>query len=247
MSNISVYHDSALGGGSTLTATGVGTNSSVEFLADDRLSFKYVTAGGEAEIQVDQPAANVRIFTDLAIVDHNLDGSTFTLTSYTDSGRGSPTVEISAQEIPNEDPFIINIGTLTNYQNFDIDITVSGGGTASVGEWMAATKFTSPVRPAIGIRTDYIPRQTFVILPNGERQAIKHAETIRKKTYIVDGLPIAEAQQWVTVFTTGEGAALVILEDDVGDTYPALMDTQLTINDSTKIVSIELIFEEVKL
>jgi len=247
MTTIAVYHDSALSGGSTLASSGIASNSSVAYLSDDRLSFKYVTAGSEDEIQVDQDSTNVRQFTDIIFSDHNLDGSTFTLTSYTDSGRGSPTVEINAQEIPNEDPYIKNVGTLTDYANFDIDIAVSGSQTASVGEILAATKFTSPIGQAIGIQTQEVPRTTFVLMPNGERQSVTHGAVVRVKQYRVGGMTIDEANLWVDVFTNNAGAQMVILEDDRGDTYPCMMNQELTVSDNSKILSISLEFIELKL
>ncbi len=246
MSNISIYQENALTGGSTVTVTGIAPNSSAAYLSDSRLSFKYVTTGSETEIQVDQDPINVIVFTDLVMVDHNLAGSTFTLTSYTDSGRGSPTVEINAQEIPNEDPYIKNVGTLTNYANFDIDITVSGGATASIGEIMAAVKFTSPQRPGIGIQTIEVPRTTFILMPNGERQSVKHGGVVRIKNYTIGGLTIDQANEWVDIFTDNANL-LVVLEDERGDTYPAMMNQELIIDDDSKILSIDLEFTEVKL
>ena len=246
MANIQVLHNNALSAGTT-TSSGIGTGSSVTYLSDNRASFKYTTAGSEDEIQLDQDSANVIVFTDLAISDHNLAGSTITFTSYTDSGRGSPTVEVSAQEIPNEDPFVLSLSAFTDYQNVDIDIAVSGSNTASVGELGLYQRFASPISPGVGIRTNEIPRATFVLLPNGERQTITHGGVVRNKIYTIGGLSIAQANEWVDVFTNNAGAQLVILDDERGDTYPCMMMQEMAINDTVNILSVSLEFTEVKL
>ncbi len=248
MANISVFHDSILTGGSFVTATGIDANSSAAYLRDDRLSFKFVTSGTNTTVSIDQQVANNRSFTDLILADHNIDGGTISVTSFTNAGRGSATTELAEINIPNEDPFIVAMdGALTNTQFVDIDIAASGTNTMSIGEVQLSTKFTSPQRPAIGIRTTYIPRMTVITLLNGEKQTIKHAETSRRKEYTIGGLTIAEAAQWSDLFIANEGAGLVVLSDDVGDEFVCMMNTELTVSDDSKIVSIDLTFEEIKL
>ena len=247
MSNISVYHNNALTAGTT-TSSGVATGSSVSYLADNRLSFKYVTAGGTDTVQLDQAANNIIIFTDLAIIDHNLVGERITITSYPTSSRSTPTVEVNSQAIGSADPFILNLGTLSQYQFIDIDLTITGSvNTANVGELGLYTKFTSPISPAVGIRTNEIPRSTFVLLPNGERQTIKRGGVVRQKIYTIGGLSISQANEWIDVFTNNAGAQMVILDDERGDQYPCMMNQTMTINDTIKILAVNLDFTEVKL
>ncbi len=51
---------------------------------------------------------------------------------------------------------------------------------------------------------------------------------------------------WIDVFNDEERDELVVLQDDEGDTYPALMGQQLSVNKLAKVVSVNLEFEEVK-
>ena len=83
-----------------------------------------------------------------------------------------------------------------------------------------ARKFDSPQLPALGISTDYVPRKTFVSMPNGKRQSIQHGGVSRQKRYLIPGMDFSTATGWIDLFNDEEGDELVVLLDDEGATYP---------------------------
>ena len=60
-------------------------------------------------------------------------------------------------------------------------------------------------------------------------------------------MDFSTALGWIDLFNDEEGDELVMLLDDEGATYPALMGQQLSINKLAKVVSVQLEFEEVRL
>ena len=252
MANIALYHTNVLNTDATVTTTGLTSNSEVAYVYDDRLSFKFVNAGSAIRIQIDQPSGSILPWEYVAICNHtSLAGGEVTVFKYDTSLRNTAPTNTASGVISSDNPFVLqNLSGAVRSADQFIDIEITGpvfGQTWNIGELMLVPKFTSPQRPGVGIATDYLPRITFIPMPNGERQTIKHAETSRKKTYTIPGLSIAEAQEWVEVFLANEGAHLVILEDDRGDKYPCFMATSLTVDDVALTASIELVFEEVKL
>jgi len=245
MANIAIYHDSILSGGSILSATNVDANSNVSYLSDQRLSYKFITDTTSTTVSIDQPDDNDRNFTDIILVDHNMNGGNMVVRSFTAADRTGLTTELNTP-ITAADPLIVSLGPLTNTQFIDVFLSVPAG-TIRLGELMLPTKLTSPQRPGIGIRTDYVPRTTHITMPNGERAAIKHAETSRRKSYVIPGLTVTESEQLSGLFLVNEGSQMVVLDDERDETYPALMDTSLEVNDESKIVNVRLVFEEQKL
>jgi hypothetical protein len=247
MANISLYNNNVLQDGSQVTATGVDAGSNVGYIYDDRVSFKFVTAGSATRVLVDQPNGNVRDWRYVSLIGHNLNGGTVTVSGYASSARTSPSLVFSST-VSSSDPMIFDSGSTQSYQFFDVFLNAaSEDDTISVGEILVTDKFDSPIRPGIGISTTYIPRKTFIILPNGERQAIQHAGVARRKLYSIGGMTLEQADEWITVFSGTKGTGLVILQDDRGEVYPALMNEEMTLDDQALIVGIDLTFEEIAL
>jgi hypothetical protein len=247
MANISLVHDNVLSGGSQVTATGVEAGSNAGYLYDDRLSFKFITAGSATQIQINQPNDNARSWRKVAIMDHtDLEGGEVRVFGYSSISRTTPVVVISGAGT-SDNPMVFDAGATQSYQFLDIEIDGPVKGTGySFGEILVGDQFDSPQRPGIGISTTYVPRSTFITLPNGERQTIKHAEVARVKQYTIPGLSYDQAAEWSGVFVANEGSQLVLLTDENGNQFPAMMGQELSLNDETKIVSIDLVFEEVK-
>lgn len=254
MSNISVYNDSVTDGAS-VTATNVANGSGISYLHDDRLSYKFITTGTESEVQINLPVASgvagFKPYEYIILSDHNLQGGVIEVFESPTISRTIKNSTILSSDVPDTDPVIIQTTSAVE-RTGDQFLTVSleGGGAAtflSIGEMLIVPKFTSPQRPGIGIQTEYIPRTRYFKMATGERQSIKDAETCRKKTFRVGGLSYDQATEWIDLYTNNEGKKLVVLEDDVGDTYTCFMEAQLTVNDQSKIVEITLIFEEIKL
>lgn len=249
MANISVIHDNILSGGSQVTATGVADGSNAGYLYDDRLSFKFITAGSATQIQVNQPNDNKRNWRYLALMDHtDLAGGEVRVFGHTSISRLTAGTVLISGAITTDNPMVFDKGDSTAWQFLDIHIDgpTPGTGGWTIGEILAGEQFDSPQRPGIGISTNYIPRSTFVTLPNGERQAIKHGEVARRKQYNIPGLSVDEADTWADVFISNEGSQLVLLTDENGEQYPALMDTSLSVNNEVNILDVNLLFEEVK-
>ncbi len=248
MANISIYHDNILIEAATVSGTGINSSSSVIYAKDNRLSFKLIAATDDLTLHVNQSTANIQSYQYLVISNHtSLAGGTAIVESFGAIDRSSPSVVISGT-IPDTDPAIMNAGSIqSGHQFVDIELQASGAGIASAGEVMLATLFESPQRPGIGIQTNYIPRRDFFIMPNGEKQSVKHGGVVREKTYTIPGLNAADATLWIDIFKENEGAELVVLIDDEGNTWPAYMNQTLTVNDEALTISIELQFTEVKL
>ena len=246
MSNLSLYHQNILST-ATVSATQLEPLFSPRFLADDRLSFKLAATGTMTTIQIDQPTGSVQDFQFFLLLDHSLGGGEAVIETFPTQARLTPTVIFSGT-LSFEDPGIVDLGSVPPDRQFvDVSLTASGTNKVQVGELMLASKFESPQRPALGITTRYLPRRTFIELPNGERQSIKHAETVRQKQYAIPGLTFEQAREWIDLFRGNEGAELVVLTDDEGETYPALMSQQLEANTTSRIVSLAVEFTEVKL
>lgn len=246
MSNLSLYHQNILSD-ATVSGTELENLSSPTFLADNRLSFKLAATGTTTTIQIDQPTESVQDFQFFLLLDHSLGGGEAVLETFPTQARLSPTVVFSGT-LSFDDPQVVDLGSVPTDQQFiDVSLTASGTNKIQVGELMLASKFVSPQRPALGITTTYLPRRTFIELPNGERQSIKHAQTVRQKQYAIPGLTFEEATEWIDLFRGNEGAELVVLTDDEGQTYPAMMNQQLEANTTSRIVSLVLEFTEVKL
>ena len=169
------------------------------------------------------------------------------VSSFPNESRSVETVLVSGT-IPDSDPAIIDIGSVQTGKEFiDIKILASGVGESSVGEVMLASLFESPREPSIRVETVYVPQRNFINLPNGERRSIKHGGVPRKKRYTIPGLTLDQAQLWIDLFQGNEGSRLVVLLDEEGDTYPAYMNQELTVNRETTVISIALDFTEIKL
>lgn len=246
MSNLSLYQNNILSS-SAVAATELEPLASPRFLSDDRLSFKMTATGSHTRIQIDQPGSDVQPFQYLVLLDHSIGGGTAVVTTYPTAARLTPTVVFSGS-LPAEDPDVVDLGGIPSQLQFvDVELTTSGGQKLSLGELMLASRFESPERPALGITTHYLPRRTFIETPNGERLSVKHGGTVRQKRYTIPGLSFAEAREWIDLFRGGEGAELVILVDDEGETYPALLNQELQANTTARIVDIGLELTEVKL
>lgn len=252
MANIFVYGPNILGEGTQVTATGVAVNSSASYLHDDRLSFKFVAAGSETTVLVNPP--ELRGWNQVVLVDHEgLAGGDYTVWGADDISRVSQLV-LASGTIGSATPFAIDVTNEfsdSGDQSYRyIDVRLRGpipGDPWTLGELVIAHKFASPQRPSIGIETRYLPRATFIELPNGERQTLKHAEVARVKRYTIPGMTLEDAHKWSDLFLENQGSGLVVLEDDEGNIWPALMGTDLTVNDESKIVSLALTFIEVSL
>ena len=167
--------------------------------------------------------------------------------TYPTEDRLTPNPVISGT-ITDDDPMIFDAGSIPlNTRYVDITLTASGTEVVNVGEVMLVTKFDSPQRPALGITTDYLPRRTPIEMPNGELQSVRHGGVSRVKTYRIPSMSISEADQWIDLFTDEEGASLVVLVDDVGDTYPARMNQELRADKEATRISIDLNFSEINL
>ena len=70
---------------------------------------------------------------------------------------------------------------------------------------------------------------------------------MRQKQYAIPGLTFEQAREWIDLFRGNEGAELVVLTDDEGETYPALLNQELQVNTTARIVSLGLEFTEVRL
>jgi hypothetical protein len=209
------------------------------------LSFKFTTTAGTTAIQIDQQSASTQAFRFLILSDHDLENGIAVLKTYPTASRTTPTVVITGTI--SGDPAIFDAGSDQIATFVDIDLTASGTQTSmSLGEVLVARRFGSPQLPALGISTDYVPRKTFVSMPNGERQSIQHGGVSRQKRYLIPGMDFSTAAGWIDLFND-EGDELVILQDDEGAIYPALMGQQLSVNKLAKVVSVNLEFEEVRL
>jgi hypothetical protein len=255
MANISIYHDSVLDG-AHVTATGTLVGSSATYLKDNRLSFPYQSTSNQDTVDINQPVASgspgLKAYEYLVISDHDLGTDQVTISglAWEDTNRDTGTVIVIDQVVPNTDPAIVPLlGLVPRVGDGSIQLNITRdttSATLNMGELQLVSKFTSPQSPGIGITTEYMPHRTSNSLPNGERQSVKHGEVTRKKTYTIGGLSLSEAAEWVDVYQTNDGSKMVMLEDDVGDTYPCLMSTSLTINDEVKIVTLSIEFQEVK-
>ena len=246
MVNLSLYHDNVLSD-ATLSGSEQATLSSPTFLADDQLSYKMTATGTHSLIKIDQTGSAIDPFRYMILVDHTMAGGEAVVRTFPTVDRVTPTVVLSGT-LTGEDPNVTDFGSVpTNTQFIDVELTTSGGVQLSVGELMLASLFDSPQFPAPGINTRYIPRRTPIDLANGERLSIKHAETIREKSYSIPSLTFAEAAEWVDLFTENEGSELIVLIDDEGNTYPALMNQILEANTIARRVTIGLLFSEIKL
>ena len=245
MANLTLYHNNVLIG-SEISASEMEDLSSPYFLADDRLSFKMTATGIHTTIQIDQPGSAIDPFQYLVLVDHTMTGGEVVVRTFPTDARATETVLFSGT-LTSADPNVIDLTLQTGKQYIDVELTASGINKASAGELMLASLFESPQRPQEGINTQYLPRRTFIALENGEVVSIKHAETVRQKEYVIPGLSLDDAGLWIELFKDNEGAELVVLNDDEGDTYPAYMNQNLGMNTTARRVSIGLTFVEVKL
>lgn len=246
MANVSIYYNNALIG-SEMTATEMETLSSVHFAADNRISYKTTATGAHTNIEIEQPGNAIQEFRYLVLVDHTMAGGEAVVRTYPTDSRVSETVAFSGT-LSSDDPNVTDFGSVpSDVRYVDIELTASGSNKASAGEIMLASKFTSPQYPGEGIPTTYTPRRTFIGFPNGEVASIRHGGTVRQKTYTIPGLTLSEAEQWIDVFRGNEGAELVVLSDDEGETYPAYMNQELGVNNTANRIDLALVFREVKL
>ena len=247
MSNLFLYHNNVLADATLVSGSEQESLSSAQFLCDDRLSFKYTATGTHSLIKIDQASSAIDPFRYLVLVDSTLSGGTAEVRTYPTEARSSATI-IYSGNLTFEEPKVIDLGSVpAQLQYVDVELTTSGGLRLTIGELMLASRFESPRYPAPGIVTDYLPRRTFIDLQNGERQSIRHAAVVRHKVYALQGLDEDGAAEWVEIFDANEGARLVVLTDDEGDTYPALLKDTLSTNKTATRFDLGLEFTEVKL
>ena len=88
--SFSVYHDNVLAG-SNVTATGITSDSSVSFLSDDRVSFKFQSEGSEIAVLIDQPTTSgstgFKTYQYAVLVDHSLQGGSVQVQAFPTSAR----------------------------------------------------------------------------------------------------------------------------------------------------------------
>lgn len=247
MSNLALYHHNVLADAVVVSGSEQDSLSSTQYLFDDRVSFKYTATGTHTIVALDQPASAIEPFRYLVLVDSTLSGGSAIVRTYPTAARSSATTVFSGN-LTFEEPKVIDFGSVpAQLQYVDVELTTSGSQRLSIGELMLASRFDSPRYPAPGIVTDYLPKRTVINLPNGERQTIRHAAVARRKAYTLQSLDADGIAQWVEVFDENEGARLVILSDENGDTYPALMQETLTTSDDASRFDVALEFFEVKL
>jgi len=240
----SIYHSSALAGDTALAASGTAPGSSPAYVADSRLSYKFTTLGAQAVLEADQVDTEVRPFQYLILMDHNLTGGIFEITTYPTGARVTPT-GVASGTVSVDDPFIYDVGSAINAQFIDVSFTTLSGIDISVGEVMLASKFDSPRGPSVLVPTRVVPRRQFIDMPNGERQSIRRGGNARIKSYTIPGLTLAQADSWIERFGENAGAELVVLEDERGDVYPAMMNQELSYERERNLVSLSLQFTEV--
>lgn len=246
-SNLFLVHNNILADAVLVSGSEQANLSSAQFLCDDRLSFKFTATGTHTLIKIDQASSAIDPFRYLVLVDHTMSGGTAVVRTYPTEARSSATVVWSGS-LAFDEPNVTDFGAIpAQLQYVDVELTASGGQRLSVGELMLASRFESPRFPAPGIVTDYLPRRTFIDLQNGERQSVRHGGVVRHKVYSLEGLDEDGAAQWVEVFDANEGARLVVLTDDEGDTYPALLKDTLSTNKTATRFDLGLEFTEVKL
>lgn len=245
MSNLSLYHANILDG-ATLSATNLETLSSVRFATDQLASFKMTATGVQILMTIDQPGSAIDPFQYILLIDHTMGLGELVVRTYPTQSRATETV-LFLGTLTSADPNIIDLGLQTGKQYIDVELTASGTNKASVGELMLAPKFDSPQRPQPEIETTYTPRRDTIELQNGEVVSIKHAETVRRKSYTILGLSQADVTLWIDIFKDNEGVELVVLVDDEGATYPAYMGQEFSTNKNATRFSITLSFTELKL
>jgi len=247
MANLYLYHNNILADAVLVSGSEQADLSSAQFLCDDRLSFLYTATGTHSLIKIDQPSYTIDPFRYLVLVDSTLSGGSAEVRTYATDARSSATI-IYSGNLTFEEPKVIDFGSVPAQLQFvDVELTTSGGQRLTIGELMLASRFESPRKPAPGTVTEYLPRRTVVNLQNGERQSVRHAAVCRRKLYTLQGLDTDGIAEWVAIFNDNEGARLVILTDDAGETYPALMQEQLSTNKAATRFDVALEFIEVKL
>jgi len=246
MGNISILYASVLDD-STFAATNVSTESSVIYLADDRLSYQFATSGTDTVVQVDQPGSSIDPWRYLVLAEHSMAGGTAVVLTYPNSLRTTPTVLFSGT-LTADDPNVTDLGSESSAQYIDVKLTASGvSSTVRLGELGLMRKFESPRAPDINVGTSTNPKRTFIDLPNGERLSIRHAGPGKIKSYRIRGLTQAQAGTWLDIFEANEGIKLVYLTDDEGETYPCYMKQMFVQDRELNLFSVDLEFSQVKL
>jgi hypothetical protein len=246
MANLFVYHNNVLADAALVSGSEQVDLSAASYLCDDRLSFKFTATGTHSHVRVDQAGSDVDPFTQLVLIDHTMSGGLAVLTTSPDQARSSAVVAFSGS-VGFVDPAVITFALPSDRRYIDLDLTASGGQQLQVGELMLGSRFESPRYPAPGIPTLRLPRRSFIELQNGERQSVRHASVVRQKTYTLESMDADGMAEWVELYDANEGARLVVLTDDEGDTYPALMSTQLASNNDASRFTLTLEFLEVRL
>lgn len=248
MGNISILYANVLDD-STLAATNVATNSSVIYLADNRVSYQFASAitGTQTVIQIDQPGSSIDPWRYLVLAEHSMAGGTAVVLTYPNSLRTVPTVVFSGT-LTADDPNVTDLGSEYSAQYIDVKLTASGvSSTVRAGELGLMRKFDSPRAPDINVPTKSNPKRTYIDLPNGERLSIRHASPGKVKSFRINGLTQAQAVSWLDIFEANEGIKLVILTDDEGETYPCYLNQVFVQDRELNIFSVELEFSQVKL
>ena len=245
----SIFHDNVLSA-STVTATGISSDSSVSYLSDDRVSFKFQSEGNESAVLIDQPVTSgstgFKTYQYAVLADHDLQGGEILIQAFPTSARVTPTTTLSVGTIPSTDPTIMEVDSATQRlgdQFLTVELT-GAGGTHTVGELMLVNKFDSPKGPARVVPSSLVPKRNFFELPNGERLSIKRGGTPRMKQYDIRGLTLAESDSWTDVYETNAGSAIVILDDERGANYPAIMNERLNFRRENDFVNMQLSFQE---
>lgn len=248
MVNISIYHTNVLEG-SDVTTTGVADGSSSLYVFDDKLSFAFTTAAGVSGtvFQIDQPADDVRDFRYLALMNHvGMDGGTAIVTTYPTAARNTPTVIISGAITA--DPMLFDADSVQSGKRFvDAELIASGTNSVQLGEMGLVSKFVSPKSPVVNVSSSTALRTTFIPMPNSERRGIQHAPPGRSKTYRITGLTKAEAIEWRDRYAENKAIKILILTDDLEETYPVLWNTALPQSRELDVYTVELEFVEVRL